>query len=85
MFFLTSEWPGGLSVCSSPWSSTTGGPVAVNACHQQPAGIDGHQYVTMTGFVSPSEAELALSSEYSKHTANYTWIDNMWQGPYQKT
>ena len=65
---IHSGWPGSVSVgaTSSHWQSSGGGSTA--SCNQQQHGLDSSHYassVPMSGFVSPSEAELALSSKLS--------------------
>ena len=68
---INTGWPGSVSVgaTSSHWQSPGGGSSA--SCNQQQHGLDSSHYapsVPMSGFVSPSEAELALSSKLSGDT-----------------
>ena len=65
---VSSGWPGSVSVGapSSHWQTPGAVGGSANNCNQQHHGLDPSHFpssVPMSGFVSPSEAELALSSK----------------------
>ena len=68
---ISSGWPGPVStsgIISAHWQSTGSGGSSAASCNQQQHGLDPSHFATsvpMSGFVSPSDAEQALSSKCS--------------------
>ena len=68
---ISSGWPGPVStsgIISAHWQSTGSGGSSAASCNQPQHGLDPSHFATsvpMSGFVSPSDAEQALSSKCS--------------------
>ena len=65
---VNNYWSRSVGAASSHWqtSAATGGAVSASSCNQQQHGLESSHFtpsIPMSGFVSPSDAELALSSK----------------------